>query len=71
MNFLDFYTKIENRLLDAILSLWATGNLEMQQYLKYILKKEPIISDVVFQNTFPWEPSEKSFENLNYIFTNG
>lgn len=68
MNFLEFYTKIENRLLDAILSLWATGNLEMQQYLKYILKKEPIISDVVFQNTFPWEPSEKSFENLNYIF---
>ena len=68
MNFLEFYKKIENRLLDAILSLWASGNLEMQQYLKYILKKEPIVSDVVFQNTFPWEPSKESFGDLKHIF---
>lgn len=30
MNFQEFYTKTENRLTDAILSLWATGDKEMQ-----------------------------------------
>ena len=30
MNFKEFYNKTENRLTDAILSLWATGDKEMQ-----------------------------------------
>ena len=33
MNFQEFYKKTENRLTDAILSLWATGDKEMQDYL--------------------------------------
>ena len=33
MNFKEFYSKTENRLTDAILSLWATGDKEMQDYL--------------------------------------
>lgn len=54
MNFKEFYTKSENRLTDSILSLWATGDKEMQDYFKNILSKEPIMSDPVFQATFPW-----------------
>jgi glucose-1-phosphate adenylyltransferase len=50
MNFQEFYSKTENRLTDAILSLWATGDKEMQDYFKYILTQEPIIADAVFQN---------------------
>jgi superfamily II DNA/RNA helicase len=61
MNFKDFYQKTENRLTDAILSLWATGNKELQDYFKYILSKEPIMAEAVFQNTFPWEQGSKSF----------
>jgi DEAD/DEAH box helicase domain-containing protein len=67
MNFTDFYTKIENRLTDAILSLWATGDREMQNYYKYLLEEEPILADVVFQSTFPWEPYDQTFENTHEI----
>jgi len=68
MNFKEFYIKIENRLTDAILSLWATGDKEMQEYFKYILTKEPILSEVVFQNTFPWKPSTINFGESSDVF---
>ena len=62
MNFKQFYTKTESRLKDAILSLWATGDKDMQDYFKFLLTEEPIMAEVVFQNTFPWEQSEITFE---------
>ena len=68
MNFKEFYTKTESRLTDAILSLWATGDKEMQIYFKFLLTEEPIMADAVFQNTFPWEPGEISFEDCSNIF---
>ena len=68
MNFKEFYTKSENRLTDSILSLWATGDKEMQDYFKNILSKEPIMSDPVFQATFPWEQASINFENTEDIF---
>ena len=37
MNFQEFYKNTENRLTDSILSLWATGDKEMQDYFKYLL----------------------------------
>jgi DEAD/DEAH box helicase domain-containing protein len=67
MNFKEFYTKTENRLTDAILSLWATGDKEMQDYFRYLLTQEPIIADAIFQSTFPWEPSNRTFEKTDYI----
>ncbi|MCQ4040216.1 DEAD/DEAH box helicase [Riemerella anatipestifer] len=68
MNFENFYRKTENRLKDAILSLWATGDKEMQDYFKYLIEKQPVISDAVFQATFPWEQASFSFEQTNTIF---
>ena len=70
MNFQEFYTKTENRLTDAILSLWATGDKEMQDYFKYLLTEEPIISDAVFQNTFPWEQDKLTFGETTNVFQN-
>jgi ATP-dependent helicase YprA (DUF1998 family)/DNA-directed RNA polymerase subunit M/transcription elongation factor TFIIS len=68
MNFKEFYHKTENRLTDAILSLWATGDKEMQDYFKYLLSQEPIMADAVFENTFPWEQSEITFGETSTIF---
>ncbi len=70
MNFLEFYKNTEQRLKDAILSLWATGDVETQQYLKHIFnqKDEKLLAEPVFQTTFPWDASSKIFENLTNIF---
>ena len=68
MNFQEFYTKTENRLTDAILSLWATGDKEMQDYFKHLLTQEPIIADAVFQNMFPWEQDKLTFGGTTTIF---
>lgn len=68
MNFKEFYQKSENRLTDAILSLWATGDKEMQDYFKYILTLEPILAETVFQATFPWEQAVVNFESTDNVF---
>ncbi len=68
MNFQEFYTKTENRLTDAILSLWATGDKEMQDYFRFMLSQEPIMADVVFQNMFPWEQDKLTFAETSQIF---
>ncbi|MEM8522645.1 DEAD/DEAH box helicase [Flavobacterium sp. PL12] len=68
MNFQEFYTRTENRLTDAILSLWATGDKEMQDYFRFMLSQEPIMADVVFQNMFPWEQDKLTFAETSGIF---
>ena len=68
MNFQEFYTKTENRLTDAILSLWATGDKEMQDYFRFLLSQEPIMADVVFQNMFPWENDALTFGETTDVF---
>ena len=68
MNFQEFYYKTEQRLTDAILSLWATGDKEMQDYFGYLISQKPIIADAVFQNTFPWEQSKYTFEETSDVF---
>ena len=68
MNFHGFHSKLENRLKDAVLSLWSMGDPEMQNYYKYIFKKEPLVSEVVFQNTFPWQSFDEKFGKLDDIF---
>ena len=68
MNFKEFYNKTENRLTDAILSLWATGDKELQDYFKYLLTQEPIMADAIFQNTFPWEQGKLTFGETISVF---
>lgn len=67
MKFKDFYYDTQQRLTDSILSLWATGDKELQDYFRYILTKEPILADAVFQNTFPWQQAELIFGETGNI----
>ncbi|AYO57326.1 hypothetical protein CO230_03820 [Chryseobacterium sp. 6424] len=68
MNFNNFYNKTESRLRDSITSLWATGDGTMQRYFDYLFEKKPLIAEPIFQNTFPWEPSEQKMSDLTDIF---
>ncbi|MCK4664933.1 MAG: DEAD/DEAH box helicase [Bacteroidales bacterium] len=68
MNFTEFYKNTEQRLTDAILSLWATGDAETQKYLKYIFQAEKLLAEPVFQTTFPWKPYNKKFNELTSIY---
>lgn len=70
MNFQQFFQNTENRLIDSILSLWATGDIDTQNYLKYIfnLPEERLLAEPVFQTTFPWEPATKKFGEVTNIF---
>ncbi|MFD3409038.1 DEAD/DEAH box helicase [Aquirufa sp. HETE-83D] len=68
MNFKSFYSKTEQRIIDTALSLWATGDVAMQAYLKEIFSSEKLLAKPVFQNMFPWEPETFSFGELNDLF---
>ncbi len=68
MNFKNFYSKTEQKIIDTALSLWATGEVEMQQYLREIFHSEKLLAKPVFQNMFPWEPAKNVFRGLSDIF---
>lgn len=68
MNFEKFYKKTEQRLTDAALSLWATGDKQMQDYFRFIFTKEPLLAEPVFQATFPWEEADKKFGEVTDVF---
>ena len=68
MNFHDFYYDVEERLTDVVTSLWATGDKQMQQYIRYLLQEEPLMSDVVLQATYPWESTSKIFNDCASTF---
>ncbi len=55
MNFREFYQTADRILNDAIISLWATGDARMQDYIRYVLKSEKLLAEPVFQTMFPWE----------------
>lgn len=69
MNFNTFYNETELRIIDTVTSLWANGDKSFQTYIKHILKTESILAKPVFQNMFPWAPSEKKFAELTHIFS--
>ena len=68
MNFKDFYNKTEQRIQDSVLSLWATGDKEMQDYFRYLLENEKIMAKPVFQNMFPWKSAPQTFGELDSLF---
>ena len=68
MNFSKFHDKIQNRLKESILSLWATSDAEMQQYFDSIIDKEGLMAEPVFQTNFPWEASDKLFAEMKSVF---
>ncbi len=68
MNYHQFHEKTNSRLIDSLLSLWATGKSDFQEYLKFLINTDPIMAEVVFQSTFPWESGKESFGDLKDLF---
>ena len=69
MNLTDFYANSEQRLIDSILSLWATGDSETQSYLNHIFLEEKLLAEPVIQTTFPWESINPKEVDLETIFS--
>lgn len=62
MNYLHFYTKAREQLINSMVNLWVRGHKEEQEYLSHLLKdEEPLLAEPVFQSIFPWESSEHTF----------
>lgn len=70
MNFKRLYETINRRTVDALLSLWATGDKQFQDYIRYLLEnEEPLTAEPVFQATFPWETSNVRMAELESLFS--
>lgn len=62
MNYLDFYTKAREQLINSMVNLWVRGLSKEQEYLRRLLEnEEPLLAEPVFQSIFPWESSEYTF----------
>jgi len=70
MNFKNFYQAAEARLKDAIISLWASGEADMQGYFSHLLDEEGLMAEPVIQTAFPWEASPLTFGEITDIFDN-
>ncbi len=68
IKFKKIYSEIQDRLQDSILSLWATGDAQFQNYLSDLFEEEKLLAEPVFQNTFPWTPDKESFGDLTNLF---
>lgn len=70
MNYSEFYKNARRRSVDTLVSIWAGGNIDYQNYLKYLLEKEErLFAEPVFQSLFPWESSSNRFGYLLNIFS--
>jgi superfamily II DNA/RNA helicase len=68
MNYTEFYTNAKRRTQEALLSMWAAGKQETQEYLKKVFEEEPILAEPVFQSMFPWESDTRKFAEFTTIF---
>jgi hypothetical protein len=67
MNYLDFYTKAREQLINSMVNLWVRGLSKEQEYLRRLLEnEEPLLAEPVFQSIFPWESSEHTFAEHAY-----
>lgn len=62
MNFLNFYKEANQQLIDAMVSMWASGHPIEQQHLRKMFEKEPLVAEPVFQTIFPWNQSSYNFK---------
>lgn len=69
MKFKNIYVETQQRIKDSLLSLWATGDANLQKYILEILEHEKLMAEPVFQNTFPWTQDSKIFGELVSLFS--
>lgn len=62
MNFADFYSKANQRLIEALGNMWFKGKSKARKHFEEVVSdREPLISEPVFQTIFPWLTSPYSF----------
>ncbi|WP_304155684.1 DEAD/DEAH box helicase [Hoylesella buccalis] len=62
MEYSKFYTDANRTLVNTLLSIWFKGKGKEQEYLREILnKREPLMSEPIFQTVFPWEQAKDTF----------
>lgn len=70
MNYTQFYKNANRRSVETLLSLWAAGEKDYQDYFKYLFEnEEKLLAEPVFQATFPWESGNRTFDSLNELFS--
>jgi len=70
MKYTDVYINAKRRTKEALLSMWAAGKQNTQQYLDKIFEEEPILAEPIFQSMFPWESNARRFDEFTNIFDN-
>lgn len=64
MEYSKFYKDANRIMVNTLLSIWFKGKGKEQNYLREILtKREPLMSEPIFQTVFPWEQSTESFSD--------
>ena len=55
MEYSKFYKDANRIMVNTLLSIWFKGKGKEQIYLREILtKREPLMSEPIFQTVFPW-----------------
>lgn len=70
MKYTDVYINAKRRTKEALLSMWAAGKQDTQQYLDKLFEEEPILAEPIFQSMFPWKSDIRRFDELTNIFDN-
>lgn len=70
MKYTDVYINAKRRTKEAVLSMWAAGKQDTQQYLNELFEEEPILAEPIFQSMFPWESDTRRFDELIDVFDN-
>lgn len=58
MKFEHIYNETEENMRLALLSLWTPGNHPMRKAVDELLRREPLITEPVFQSTFGWKHAD-------------
>lgn len=64
MNYTEFYNNAKRRITEALLSMWAPGQENIQKYFRQVLEEEKILAEPVFQGTFPWQSHSQDFGSM-------
>lgn len=67
MNYLEFYNNSKRRITEALLSMWAPGQKNIQKYFRQVFEEEPLLVEPVLQGTFPWEADKSKMEDMTEI----
>lgn len=69
MKFTNIYNETEENLRLALLSLWTPGKHPLRKAVEDLFRREPLITEPVFQSTFGWETVPDDMPWRDYLNT--